>query len=343
MASRALSKAYKEKILRALEEDREFRYAVAGLIGIREVLERLDGIEKNQERIWQEIKGLREEQVRAWQEMGKTKEEIVKLWQEVRGLREEQVKIWQEMEKTREEIKGLREEQARTWREIEKTWREIEGLREEQAKTWREIEKLWEEIKGLREEQARTWREIEKTWREIEGLREEQAKTWREIEKLWEEVRELRRGQEKLWTEVRGLRTSFEQLGRSVGMTLDHYAAAFIKELLIERGYPEAVKVEAEVKLKDPKSKRTWEIDVFCENPLVVGEVTTTVGTAEEAEAEVSKLLERVSFVKELYGEEVQLKLLVVANASAEAKERLRALAQRHDLTVLVGRELSEL
>ncbi len=322
MASRAPSKAYKEKILRALEEDREFRYAVAGLIGIREVLERLDGIEKNQERIWQEIRGLREEQVRAWQEMGKTKEEIVKLWQEVRGLREEQVKIWQEMEKTREEIKGLREEQARTWREIEKTWREIEGLREEQAKTWREIEKLWEEIKGLREEQARTWREIEKTW---------------------EEVRELRRGQEKLWTEVRGLRTSFEQLGRSVGMTLDHYAAAFIKELLIERGYPEAVKVEAEVKLKDPKSKRTWEIDVFCENPLVVGEVTTTVGTAEEAEAEVSKLLERVSFVKELYGEEVQLKLLVVANASAEAKERLRALAQRHDLTVLVGRELSEL
>ena len=280
MASRAPSKAYKEKILRALEEDREFRYAVAGLIGIREVLERLDGIEKNQERIWQEIRGLREEQVRAWREMGKTKEEIVKLWQEVRGLREEQVKIWQEMEKTREEIKGLREEQARTWREIEKTW---------------------------------------------------------------EEVRELRRGQEKLWTEVRGLRTSFEQLGRSVGMTLDHYAAAFIKELLIERGYPEAVKVEAEVKLKDPKSKRTWEIDVFCENPLVVGEVTTTVGTAEEAEAEVSKLLERVSFVKELYGEEVQLKLLVVANASAEAKERLRALAQRHDLTVLVGRELSEL
>jgi len=273
VASRALSKAYKEKILRALEEDREFRYAVAGLIGVKEILERLDGIEKNQERIWQEIK----------------------------------------------------------------------GLREEQAKTWQEMEKTKEEIKELREEQAKTWQEMERIWQEIKGLREEQAKTWQEIEKLWEEVRELRRGQERLWTEVRGLRNSFEQLGRSVGMTLDHYAAAFIKELLIERGYPEAVKVEAEVKLKDPKSKRTWEVDVFCENPLVVGEVTTTVSTAEEAEAEVSKLLERVDFVKELYGEEVQLKLLVVANASAEAKERLRALAQKHDLMVLVGRELSKL
>jgi len=32
----------KERILKLLEEDREFRFAEAGLIGLREILERLD-------------------------------------------------------------------------------------------------------------------------------------------------------------------------------------------------------------------------------------------------------------------------------------------------------------
>ncbi len=40
-----LSKEEKERVLKTLEEDREFRYAIAGLIGIREVLERLDRME----------------------------------------------------------------------------------------------------------------------------------------------------------------------------------------------------------------------------------------------------------------------------------------------------------
>lgn len=60
-------------------------------------------------------------------------------------------------------------------------------------------------------------------------------KIWGEIRKLWEEVMELRLGQEKLWGEVKGLRLNFEQLGRAVGMTLEHYTAASLKMLLVER------------------------------------------------------------------------------------------------------------
>ena len=54
-----------------LERDVEFRYAVAGYLGLSEVLKRLDAIAEEQRAlreeqttIWREIQGLREEQVK---------------------------------------------------------------------------------------------------------------------------------------------------------------------------------------------------------------------------------------------------------------------------------------
>ena len=51
----------KEEFLRLLEEDMEFRYAVAGRLGILEVLRKLDTIAEEQTKIWKEIEKLREE------------------------------------------------------------------------------------------------------------------------------------------------------------------------------------------------------------------------------------------------------------------------------------------
>ncbi len=57
-----LSDEEKSRILKALEEDAEFRYAIAGLIGISETLKRLDRLEANQEKLWMEVRSLREGQ-----------------------------------------------------------------------------------------------------------------------------------------------------------------------------------------------------------------------------------------------------------------------------------------
>ena len=98
----------KEEFLRLLEKDTEFRYAVAGRLGILEVLRKLDTIAEEQTKIWKEIEKLREEQVR---------------------FREEQTRIWREIEKLREEQARFREEQTRIWREIERLRRDmVEGF-----------------------------------------------------------------------------------------------------------------------------------------------------------------------------------------------------------------------
>ena len=57
----------KKRFLELLDKDLEFRYAVAGYLGLSEILKRLDN--------------LSEEQI-------KLREEQTKIWQEIRGLRE---------------------------------------------------------------------------------------------------------------------------------------------------------------------------------------------------------------------------------------------------------------
>ncbi len=51
----------KEKILKLLKEDETFRYAVAGLIGLDEVLKRLDRREEVLEKLFEELVELRED------------------------------------------------------------------------------------------------------------------------------------------------------------------------------------------------------------------------------------------------------------------------------------------
>ncbi|AJB41854.1 hypothetical protein TCARB_0802 [Thermofilum adornatum 1505] len=63
------SNKLKEEILDLLERDKEFRYAVAGYLGISEVLKRLDGLEENMLRLWEEVRALRKGQEKLWREV----------------------------------------------------------------------------------------------------------------------------------------------------------------------------------------------------------------------------------------------------------------------------------
>jgi septation ring formation regulator EzrA len=78
-----LSKEEKTKILKALETDLEFRYAMMAALGYKEILDRLDRHEEHIKNILQEIKSLREEQI--------------KIWEEIRSLRKEQISLRQEV------------------------------------------------------------------------------------------------------------------------------------------------------------------------------------------------------------------------------------------------------
>jgi hypothetical protein len=61
----------KSRILRMLKEDEEFRYAVAGLIGLEEILKRLDRHEEEIARLREDMVKLREDMMRGFELMDK--------------------------------------------------------------------------------------------------------------------------------------------------------------------------------------------------------------------------------------------------------------------------------
>jgi SMC interacting uncharacterized protein involved in chromosome segregation len=159
----------KEKFLELLDKDKEFRYAVAGYLGIAETLRRLDYLEEIQRKILEEIKALRENQEKLWENQNK-------MWEEIKNLRENQEKLW-------EEIKAIREDQR-------KIWEEIKAIREDQNKMWEEIKKLWEEVREIRLEMRIMHAEQERMMVTIEKLSKEQEQIRITLERLTLSVEE---------------------------------------------------------------------------------------------------------------------------------------------------------
>ncbi len=299
-SSAGMAVRLRRQFLKLLDEDKEFRYTVAGYLGLGEILKRLDSIEEN----------------------------IRKIWEEIRGLREGQEKLWEAQNRLWEEVKALREGQEKLWDGQNRLWEEVKQLREGQNK-------LWEEVKALREGQ-------EKLWEEVKLLREGQNKLWEGQNRLWEEVKALREGQEKLWASHRRLenymRSAFGELRTALGVTYEMHAAAYLTMMLYEMGYEKA-EVVSKSFVEDGE---IVEVDLFNEEPLVVGEVTLAVKDVGDAEREVEKVMRRVGLVERVFGRRVFMAVLSVANLYPEAADTLKSLAARNGIRLILGREIKE-
>jgi len=232
-----MAEKLKREFIELLETDKEFRYTVAGYLGLSEVLRRMDRMEER---------------------MLALEERMLKLEERMLRVEENQERLW-------EAVKRLEENQR----------------------------KLWEAVKGLEEGQNRLWRYV---------------------------------------------KSGFKELREMLGVTFEATARAFIDVLLDEMGYP-----EASVSVKHfAVDGEVVEVDAFCEDPLVVGEITDYIRSRDEAESEVEKLRDRVSLVERRYGRRVMLAVLVVATASEEVSSYLREVAGRNGILVVLGREIRE-
>lgn len=75
----ALSKEEKERVLRAIEEDREFRYALMGLLGYREVLDRIVSLEERVVKLEERVVKLEERVVKLEERFASLEERVIKL------------------------------------------------------------------------------------------------------------------------------------------------------------------------------------------------------------------------------------------------------------------------
>ena len=225
--------ALKRQLLKLLEEDEEFRLAVAGLLGLREILE--------------------------------------------------------ELRKLREDFNTLIKEQAKRWEENERRWRENEKRREENEKRWEENERKWQE-------NFRRWEEADKKFK---------------------------------W-----IMAALGEIRDSLGGAFEYYTANVVKALLAERGIICGIRVNVTLPVDGYR-----EVDIFCPDPLVVGEATTSLKTVEEAEREVEKLLSAAEAAEKFTGKKTYLKVLAVENAPTEVVQHLQKRAKELEIYLIVGRE----
>ncbi|MCC6047407.1 MAG: hypothetical protein LM571_04395, partial [Desulfurococcaceae archaeon] len=122
----------KRELLDLLEKDVEFKYAVAGLLGISEILRRLEKLEESLVRLWEEVRNLRVDQGKLWEGQSRMWEEVKeliegqrRLWEEVRALRESQHRLLEEMRDVRVVLRGISTTLERLTLTVEEEAREI--------------------------------------------------------------------------------------------------------------------------------------------------------------------------------------------------------------------------
>ena len=76
------------------------------------------------------------------------------------------------------------------------------------------------------------------------------------------------------------------------------------------------------------------QVDLFLEDPLIVGEVTAHA----ESEEELAKLLRKAEKARSLYRREPR-KILVVQTSPKNVAKRLRELAKEKGVELVIGRE----
>jgi hypothetical protein len=137
----------KKRFLELLKVDDEFRFAVAGLLGLDTILSEL-------KRLREDFLAFVKEQERRWEENERRWEENEKRWEgaykRFEAIESELKMLWQAVEKLREDFLTFVKEQEKRWEEQERRWEENERRWEEAYKRFETIEKaLLEHSKRL--------------------------------------------------------------------------------------------------------------------------------------------------------------------------------------------------
>ena len=131
-----LSKEEKERILRTLERDREFRYAMMGLLGFSELLERFARLEERFARLEERQQKLEERQQRLEERQQRLEERFARLEERFARLEERQQKLEERFAELEEKFARIEERQMR--------------LEERQQKLEERFARVEEELRDLR-------------------------------------------------------------------------------------------------------------------------------------------------------------------------------------------------
>jgi len=108
---------------------------------------------------------------------------------------------------------------------------------------------------------------------------------------------------------------------------------------LREKGYPEE-KINITTHNKFMIYGKEIEVNIFNEDPLIVGEVTMYIKDEQEAKNEVEKLLKKKEVIETVYKRKVEMLILAVANIEPHVLKFLKEITEKENIKLLTGREI---
>jgi hypothetical protein len=178
----------------------------------------------------------------------------------------------------------------------------------------------------------RRWREWRETWRKF---LEENERRWEENRKWWEE-------NEKLWEAQfsfnRWVRSALTEIRDALGGGFEYFAARVVEAVLRERGVECSVRVNVTLPVDGFK-----EVDLFCPEPLVVGEGSVAARSVEEAEGLLEQLHRAAEAGEKLTKRRPYLKVLAVEFAPRDVAEYLKARCEGEGVYLILGRDYDRL
>jgi len=120
-----------------------------------------------------------------------------------------------------------------------------------------------------------------------------------------------------------------------LGGCFEYYSARVVKSLMKERGIDCDVRANVTLPIDGYK-----EVDIFCDEPLIVGEVTVSLRSIEEAKNQLEKLNIGVAAAEKLTNKKVYLKVLAVEFAKEEVANFLKEISEKEGIYLILGREI---
>jgi hypothetical protein len=121
----------------------------------------------------------------------------------------------------------------------------------------------------------------------------------------------------------------FEQFGRVFGVDFKEFVRSILTNVMQDNGELPKDKEITNITIDGE------EIDIFCDDPLIVGEVTSYADSIDE----VSKLVKKVKLVRDRFNKEPKHVLLIITNIKRDVYDDMLREAESNGIE-LIGKRV---